>query len=367
MDSFDREFAKIEEEYYAKPKDELFESIEKQGTRVVIFGAGAVGCTLAGSLDALSGKLAAFCDNYKSGFNEQLEVPIISPMQLQTDYKDAIVIVAVDYKYNDEIYSQVLKMGFSREKVFQRYSGYEQYNLNLFKRHLDGYRRAYHFFEDDISRKVVLDRIRAYLFYHEFEHSPCELQYFEDGVISFSEKEVFVDGGCYIGDTAMEFIKKLNGKYSYIYGFEPETENYKKAMANLSDYTNIEIINKGLWHKDDILSIGASGSSSKILDSGMTSMSGCANLTSLDNFFAGKQAEELPTFIKLDIEGAEKQALLGAKSIIEKAHPKLAICVYHKVEDIYELPRIISEYGQYKYKLRHYSKNMCETVLYAVQ
>lgn len=82
-----------------------------------------------------------------------------------------------------------------------------------------------------------------------------------------------------------------------------------------------------------------------------------------------KELEGEPvTFIKMDVEGAEREALIGAERTIRKYAPKLAISVYHRPEDIWELPEIILRYNpDYQLFLRHYSLNSCETVLYAVQ
>lgn len=72
-------------------------------------------------------------------------------------------------------------------------------------------------------------------------------------------------------------------------------------------------------------------------------------------------------FIKMDIEGAEKEALEGAERTVIKYRPKLAISVYHKPEDIVEVPEIILSYGlDYQFYLRHYSLAAFDTVLYAV-
>lgn len=73
------------------------------------------------------------------------------------------------------------------------------------------------------------------------------------------------------------------------------------------------------------------------------------------------------TFIKMDIEGAELEALHGCRDTIIKYRPKLAICVYHKPEDIIEIPSYIHEIvPEYKLYLRHHSKDLSETVLYAL-
>jgi hypothetical protein len=69
----------------------------------------------------------------------------------------------------------------------------------------------------------------------------------------------------------------------------------------------------------------------------------------------------------MDIEGAEKEAIIGAKNIIKQNHPKLAICVYHKPEDIYQLPQLIYEIdSSYKFTLQQYEDGVYDTVLYAV-
>ena len=74
------------------------------------------------------------------------------------------------------------------------------------------------------------------------------------------------------------------------------------------------------------------------------------------------------TYIKLDIEGAELEALKGAKKIIQKYKPRLAVCIYHKKEDLIEIPQYLKELvPEYKFYVRHYSNTTWETVLYAVR
>lgn len=76
---------------------------------------------------------------------------------------------------------------------------------------------------------------------------------------------------------------------------------------------------------------------------------------------------EKVTFIKMDIEGAEYNALLGCKKIIREQKPKLAICIYHKPEDIIEIPELILSINkEYQFYIRHYSTTWAETILYAL-
>ena len=364
--SFKEEFNKIEEEYRVhmeESHDPLQDSLRKKlaepYAKFVVFGAGVTGFYVAATMSGLKEKLIAFCDNYKTGYNERFQVPIISPEKLLADHRDAQIIVACHYTYNSEIYNQLMAMGFDAENVFRVSSQYALYDINELKAHYEGYQWAYNFFQDGLSKRIILDRLRNYLYYSKMDHSPCADQYFED--VQFTEHEIFVDGGFYTGDTASEFIQRVNGRYDAIYGFEPDAENYETAKANLEQYQRIYIMNKGLWDKNEMLSFFPEGASSKVDSNGTVSIS----LTSLDEFFSDKK--ELPTFIKMDIEGAEKKALIGAEKIIRAARPKLAICVYHKPEDIYELPSLIMKFdNSYHFTLRHYTPGMWETVLYAL-
>jgi FkbM family methyltransferase len=155
-----------------------------------------------------------------------------------------------------------------------------------------------------------------------------------------SNSEVYIDGGAYTGDTAEEFIKASGGGYAHVYSFEPDPDNYKIAARNLAKYEHVDLIQRGLWSKETelqfktadniVTGIGSAIVPSQAQDPKIISVP----VTSLDAFFGGRPDCELPTLIKLDVEGAEKEALLGAAQIIRKTKPKLIICAYHKPEDI---------------------------------
>jgi FkbM family methyltransferase len=331
----------------------------------VIFGAGTNGKQVVNHFVNAKAKFCGFCDNYKTNITGTPydSLPIISPSRLARDYDDAIIIVAVNTLFNDIIYKQVLDMGFSADNIFRRYSGYALRDIQDIMRHYDGYEWAYGFFQDDKSKQIVLDRIRAYLFYHEMRHEPETEQYFDKN-IRFGDSEVFVDGGCYDGATTLEFIRRVKGQFAQGICFEPASEMFAKMSEKLAGYQNVKIVNKGLYDRETVLHFTTDASSSRVDDNGEDSIA----VTSLDEYFKVYADGLLPTFIKMDIEGSEKAALIGAEGVIRAAHPKLAICVYHKPEDIYELPKIISDYGGYdSFFLRHYCVNNNETVMYAIR
>lgn len=153
--------------------------------------------------------------------------------------------------------------------------------------------------------------------------------------------------------------------FKKILAFEPDNFKMEKVKNTFSqaDITCFELFEVGLWHKKETLrfsnDLGINGMSSTISESGDV----IVECDTLDNLAEDKNV----TFIKMDIEGSELNALKGAENIIKKNKPKLAISIYHKNEDIIELPIYIkSLVPEYKFYLRHYTNVETYTVLYAI-
>ena len=120
--------------------------------------------------------------------------------------------------------------------------------------------------------------------------------------------------------------------------------------------------NAGVWNKNEICSYGkmSSSDSFSIFNPRDTIMS---NMIRLDDVLGDKRV----TLLKMDIEGAEKEALEGAENIIKTQTPKLAICVYHRIEDLWTIPIMLKEWvPEYSISIRHHAKWwVSETVCYA--
>lgn len=188
-------------------------------------------------------------------------------------------------------------------------------------------------------------------------------QYFDLPYLSQhrEEHEIFVDGGCYDGENSCMFAKWAGDVQKTIFAFEPDENNFRNCQKALKEINGVscKLISKGLWSKEDILDFCANANEGSRYSTGGNSQ---IPVTSLDTVIDGKV-----TFVKMDIEGAEYQALKGAEKLIRRNRPKLAISVYHKAEDIWELPGLILSYQpEYTFYLRHYSLSSEETVLYAV-
>ncbi|MCL2187604.1 MAG: FkbM family methyltransferase [Defluviitaleaceae bacterium] len=189
-----------------------------------------------------------------------------------------------------------------------------------------------------------------------------ESEYFNEDIINYTGNDVFVDGGCLDFSSSHEFIHYSGGRYDKIYAFEPNPKQYPLCVENAKKVKNAEVYPYGLWHKNDTLYFdneSTISSGAHITNTGSVKI----ETKKLDDFFNGKRV----SFIKMDIEGAELNALKGAEELIKTCKPKLAISIYHKPQDIWEIPDyILSLNENYKLYLRHHTLNYPGTILFAV-
>ncbi len=194
-----------------------------------------------------------------------------------------------------------------------------------------------------------------------------EIEYFDESIIKWRNEEVFVDCGALDLETSLFFLercKKHNVEQVRIHAFEPDKYNYDRCIDNTalfdSELAKVNVYQKGVWSENKKIGFSAIGSdSSKIV---VNNESNTVEVVTLDSVI-----QDQVTFIKMDIEGAELEALKGAKRLIQTYHPRLALSLYHKPEDIIEIPMLVKEYNpDYKLYVRHYSNNTGELVLYAI-
>lgn len=220
----------------------------------------------------------------------------------------------------------------------------------------------------DETSKEIFDKLLQYRLSNdtsliESVYETSHSQYFPtDGIIEPEPDEVFVDAGAHNGFTSFQFSEWTEGKYSKIYMMEPDPLMFEimKEYVQLRKLKNVVPVNCGAWSSTCELRFkeDAATGSSKIVESGKTLI----NAISIDEMLHGERA----SFIKMDIEGAEMPALIGAEKTIQKYKPKLAISIYHKEDDLWEIPYyILTKYPYYKMYIRHYDYTTNETVMYA--
>lgn len=206
-----------------------------------------------------------------------------------------------------------------------------------------------------ILKELIYHRQNALINYIDIKEKN---QYFDEKIMIPEEREVFVDGGAFNGDTIDRFIRWVkHGNYT-IYAIEPDKDNYLQLVHSYLGDERVCPLNIGLWSKREKLKFtGKQGTDNAISETGKFLIS----CDAIDNV-----VKEKVTFIKMDIEGSELEALDGARKTIINDRPKLAICIYHKRDDLWRIPLFIHKMvPEYRFYIRHYNSDMSETVIYA--
>lgn len=239
-------------------------------------------------------------------------------------------------------------------------------HVEMMADHIDDYQWLYMHLADYRS-KMVLNGIIKYWFSFDVNklHTLLEntfLDYYDLDILQCNEKDTMVDLGAYTGDSILDYINTY-GAYKKIYAYEITKGIYETCKENLSEFPDIIFRRKGIGSKRGIMYIdsGNHGAGNKLLEDGDDEI----EVVSLDEDIA-----EQVSVIKMDIEGAEKEAILGAKAHIVNEKPKLLISAYHNPEDLFELPKLIDTLrDDYKFYLRfngHGCLWPCDYVLFAV-
>ena len=229
--------------------------------------------------------------------------------------------------------------------------------------------RAFRMQADERSKEIFVNifclRVAPHFARYSYE-ALCTLpQYFPGDIFSVTECRNVVDCGAYTGDTLEEYVKRTRGEYERYYAFELDCGNHiklRKTVKNLHQEDKVTCFPYGVWSEDKDICYGtmASDDSLSIYN---TRGKQTAHVVSLDHQLKDASID----LIKMDIEGAEMEALKGCAAIIQKQHPVMAVCVYHRIEDLWEVPLYLKALcGDYKIYMRHHAKYwVAETVCYA--
>lgn len=229
--------------------------------------------------------------------------------------------------------------------------------------------QLYGFLEDDISKETLLAFIkqRINLQIGCLNKIKTPNQYYPESIIPFTDNEVFVDCGAYNGDTITLFLEALARQkiygYKKIFAFEPDPINFQNLLSNHSGLSNIQFINACVYNKTTKLCFDSVGDVRSMITEEKNKKAIKVNAVTID-----KELNNNPiSFIKMDIQGSELDALVGAKQTIKKYSPKLAICIYHKPDDLITIPHYLKEINpDYKLYIRAHDLRAAELVLYAI-
>lgn len=332
-------------------------------TGVILFGASNYGRIVYTQLKSMDIIVEAFVDNDINKVGNIIEgVKVISVEELTQEDKEKRIMITSTYF--SPIYEQLISLGF--KNIMHRNLDLEKklfYDKKIIEMNMKNIEEVYNILADDKSKEIMMGLINHRLT-NDFSSIIYEGdQYFVEDIIKLSEEEVFIDGGAYIGDTIQQFIMKNTSKFEKIYAFEPDSKNIdglNKFVYENKINSKVIIEEAGLYNKTGVMKFDfVSETGSYISEKGTETI----RTEKIDDYF-----KDIPvTFIKMDIEGAEKEALCGGEETIKRNKPKLAICIYHEPSDLWEIPLLIKKImPEYNIYIRHHRNDLYETVCYAV-
>lgn len=229
--------------------------------------------------------------------------------------------------------------------------------------HEEQLEQVYNLLADDLSKRVFSSiinfKISGDIKYLE-DITSTKLEIYRD-IIKPNLNEHYVDLGAYNGDTIKELIEITKNRYVRIYAMEPDKKNFRKLSKYINGKEHIEVYNNAAWCIDTMLPFASkAGRQSSLSNMGENFIES----RSVDSILEGREA----TLIKMDVEGAEREALWGACQTITKYNPRLMVALYHRNEDMFELPLLVHKLNpRYKLYIRHQLYIPAwETNLYAV-
>lgn len=192
----------------------------------------------------------------------------------------------------------------------------------------------------------------------------------DDGSIIGAEPgDIVIDGGACWGDTSLCFAHMVRGK-GKVYAFEFIPDNLKVTYENIrlnpAQEEIVRVVEHPLWHESGIrMYHDDKGPGSRVSAEPMEGCAGEATTLCIDDLVRQEGLKSVD-LIKMDIEGAEQDALRGAEQTLRRFRPKLAISIYHSMSDFAQIVHQIHEMDLgYLFYLNHFTIHYEETVLYA--
>ena len=231
--------------------------------------------------------------------------------------------------------------------------GNEIFNREFIEKHEPEINSAYALFEND--SKPIFEGCVNFMFGGELETlkyiTTPKSEAFEK-ILCLNENESFLDLGAYRGDTVEEFLHFCNGKYECITAIEPDRRTFRKLCDYLDGIPGSTALQKAVYSEDTVLCFSnKAGRQSAVSSKGEET-----EAITVDTLCKNKKV----TYLKMDVEGAEEHALKGAYVTFKSQKPKLNIALYHRSEDIFKIPLMISEINpEYKFHLRRHPYIPC--------
>lgn len=362
-----------------REQNELNRLLSRKNGRCVLFGAGNMGCRAQDALRLIGIHPLCVSDNNPELWGTWLgEIQILPPEEAAARFGDNahfFITIRNEHHWYRETFNRLSSLGCtgisSAEPIAWRFP--EQFPPFLaYDLPHKIYAQANHVLDaanlwaDEASCQEYSAhiRLRALGDPSGLPKPAVEESYFLDGAFQAEPGDTFLDCGAFDGDTVRAMIAR-QPDFGAIHAIEADSNSFTKLR------TYVDGLGPALRNKIQLHScaVGSQRGHVKFENDGtITSKISDAGPLTVELFPIDELCAAIPlSFIKMDIEGAEFDALMGAKNVIQRDRPILAICVYHSQNDLWRIPLLIrSFYPDYRMYLKSYSGDGIQTVAYAV-
>lgn len=355
-------------------REEVATRIAKR-TDVVLFGSGYLGRHVRRDLDGLPYNAVAYVDNNPSLWGTHVDgLPVYGPDEAKAQFgRDALWLITIYTNARVIEQCRVLDVPWvtCAELSWVLPEPHPQSFIfgapQMLARFASEIEEVATIWADTESADEFRSQVRwRFLLDYKALGAPSSMAelYFPSDLIRTRPDEVFVDCGAFTGDTVDAFLAARGGQFSEIVAVEPDPLNCTVLTDRIREWAGpspgrVHIAPVAVGSQRGRLQFDVTGTAGSSVGAGAETV----DVAPLDEILSGRK----PTYIKFDVEGAEHDALVGGAGIISANMPVLAVCLYHRPEDLWDLPLLVRSIGpDYRLFVRRHSDERWETVLYAV-
>ena len=339
-----------------RPKS-VWKRLKEADKPIVMYGMGDGAEKIMKVMDVLGIKPKEFMasDEFVRG-HSFLGYQVKKLSEIQALYEDFIIVVC----FGSSLPSVTSRL-YELSKKYELYApdvpvvGEEIFDEAYAEAHGEEFKKARKLLADEKSREVF-DSLISYKLSGDINLlRSCETPPEEaESLLKIGREETYVDLGAYNGDTVERFLRLTNKEFAEIYAVEPDYRNFSRMVRrNYALGRGIfHPINAAAWNENTRLTFRKSGGR----NSSACNQYGRGPQVKVEGITVDRLlGEKKPTLIKIDVEGAEREALEGASETISRHRPRLILSVYHRTEDFFALPLFVKEMNPgYKLYLRHH-------------
>lgn len=353
--------------------DQFLDSAKDQ-PEIVLYGAGFALPDILKKLERHGFQVLAICDSNpaKQGQKFRDRYPIMAMEQAAVDFPHARFLVSSPVHFEEIRALLLARLDKNRVCDVDLTCAYffdKGEFRQFFTAEIEQFEAVLAMLHDEKSRETYRRVLKGHLSGEraDFERAATGTDdlYLMRTLLKPSADTVYVDCGAHNGDTVELFLEAADQGYSKVFAFEPDpTMQASLQSVAAPQGGQVEILATGVGNYDGTLSFAVDGVFSAIVNDGRVPSESVVSIpvAKLDSLLL----DEKVSIIKMDIEGGEYDAIKGAAQLIQKQRPNLAICLYHRVDDLVRIAKLVKELvPDYKLRIEHQSQSCTDTILFA--